>query len=146
MALQRRTPLTIGIGVAAVVLVGGGIATAVTLNDKGSAPSDNQRVETAVRDFYAALSDGAAAAAGKTCAGDRAQYDALPANQKQAMEQGKITLRVDSVEGIAITGERATAVTLGTLSMPGTPDSKRSANEHLRKEDGQWKVCSTDAK
>ncbi|MFJ9368182.1 hypothetical protein ACIRRA_27680 [Nocardia sp. NPDC101769] len=147
MSLQRRTPLTIGLGVAAVVLVGGGIAAAVTLNGKDSGPSDDKRVETAVRDFYDALSAGGASqAVGKTCAGDRAQYDALPEAQKKAMDQGKISMKVDSVQGITITGDHATAVTLGTLTLPGTADSKRSTDEHLRKEDGVWKVCSTDAK
>ncbi|MGW4354303.1 Rv0361 family membrane protein [Nocardia sp. NPDC004582] len=145
MTRHRRTPLTIGIGIAAAVLVGGGIATAVTLNGKDSAPSDAQRIETTLRDFYDTLSTGGASqAVGKTCAGDRAQYDALPEAQKKAMDQGKVSMKVDAVQGITITGERATAVTLGTLTMPGAAESKRSTNEHLRKEDGGWKVCSTD--
>ncbi|MFE3195682.1 hypothetical protein ACFXHA_42240 [Nocardia sp. NPDC059240] len=147
MTLNRRTPLTIGLGVAAVVLVGGGIATAVTLNGKDSGVSDDKRVETSVRDFYTALSSGGAAqAVGKTCAGDRAQYDALSDAQKQAMAQGRVSMKVDAVQGITITGDRATAETLGTFSLPGAADSKRSTTEHLRKEDGVWKVCSTDAK
>ncbi|MGV9667550.1 Rv0361 family membrane protein [Nocardia niigatensis] len=147
MSLQRRTPLTIGLGVAAVVLVGGGIATAVTLNGKDSGTSDDKRVETAVRDFYDTLGTGGASqAVGKTCAGDRAQYDALPEANKKAMDQGKIAMKVDSVQGIVITGDHATATTFGILTLPGAPDSKRSTNEHLRKEDGVWKVCSTDAK
>ncbi|MEC3913011.1 Rv0361 family membrane protein [Nocardia sp. CDC160] len=147
MTSNRRTPLTIGLGVAAVVLVGGGIATAVTLNGNDSGPSEDKRVETAVRDFYTTLGkDGASVAVGKACASDRAQYEALPESQKKAMDQGRVSMRVDSVQGITITGESATAVTLGTFSVPGAPDSKRSTNEHLRKEDGVWKVCSSDAK
>lgn len=146
MTRHRRTPLTIGIGIAAVVLVGGGIATAMTLNGKDSGSGDDKRIETTLRDFYGTLANGASQAVGKTCAGDRAQYDALPEAQKKAMDQGKVSMKVDAVQGITITGERATAVTLGTLTMPGAADSKRSTNEHLRKEDGVWKVCSTDGK
>ncbi|MFE5289257.1 hypothetical protein ACFRAQ_30180 [Nocardia sp. NPDC056611] len=147
MTRHKRTPLTIGIGIAAAVLVGGGIATAMTLNGKDSAPSDAKRIETTLRDFYATLSTGGASqAVGQTCAGDRAQYQGLPEAQRKAMDQGKVSMKVDSVEGVTVTGDRATAVTLGTLSLPGAADSKRSTNEHLRKEDGVWKVCSTDAK
>ncbi|MEC3954733.1 hypothetical protein VMT65_16965 [Nocardia sp. CDC153] len=147
MTSTRRTPLTIGLGVVAVVLVGGGIAAAVTLNGNDSGPSEDKRVETALRDFYTALSTGGASqAVGKTCASDRAQYDAYTDAQKKAMDQGRVSMRVDSVQGITITGDRATAVTLGTFSVPGAADSKRSTNEHLRKEDGVWKVCSSDAK
>ncbi|MFE3105859.1 Rv0361 family membrane protein [Nocardia tengchongensis] len=147
MTRHRRTPITIGIGIAAAVLVGGGIATAMTLNGKDSGPSDDKRIETTLRDFYGTLATGGAAqAVGQTCASDRAQYDALPDAQKQAMNQGKVSMKIDAVQGITVTGERATAVTLGTLSLPGAPDSKRSTNEHLRKENGVWKVCSTDGK
>ncbi|MFD7842318.1 hypothetical protein ACFV4K_05220 [Nocardia sp. NPDC059764] len=147
MTRHRRTPLTIGIGIAAAVLVGGGIATAMTLNGKDSGTTDDKRIETTLRDFYGTLSTGGASqAVGKTCTGDRAQYDALPEAQKKAMDQGKVSMKVDAVQGITITGERATAVTLGTLTMPGAADSKRSTNEHLRKEDGVWKVCSTDGR
>ncbi|GAB2567186.1 Rv0361 family membrane protein [Nocardia heshunensis] len=147
MTLNRRTPLTIGLGVAAVVLVGGGIATAVTLNGKDSGVSEDKRVETALRSFYDAMdSGGASQAVGKTCAGDRAQYDAFTDAQKQAMDKNRVSMKVDSVQGITITGDRATAVTLGTFTLPGAAADKRSIPEHLRKEDGVWKVCSTDAK
>ncbi|MVU78662.1 hypothetical protein GPX89_15585 [Nocardia sp. ET3-3] len=147
MTRNRRTPLTIGLGAVAVVLVGGGIATAVTLNGKDSGASDDKRVETALRDFYDAMSTGGASAAvGKTCASDRAQYDALPDAAKKGSDQGKISMKIDEIQGINITGDRATATTLGTITIPGVSDSKRSIPEHLRKEDGVWKVCSTDAK
>lgn len=130
-----------------MVLVGGGVATAVTLGGKDSGPSENQRVETALRDFYDALgSGGAAEAVDLTCAGDRAQYAALPESAKKQTDQNKVTMKVDSIGGITISGDRATATTLGTFTMPGSAPSKRSTSEHLRKEDGVWKVCSTDAK
>ncbi|WP_162958324.1 hypothetical protein [Nocardia yunnanensis] len=147
MTLKRRTPLTIGLGALAVALVGGGIATAVAVGGKDSGTSDDKRVETALRGFYDALdSGGAAKAVGKTCAGDRAQYDALPAAAKQQTDQNKVSMQVDSIQGIQITGDRATATTLGTFTMPGSAPSKRSTSEYLRKEDGVWKVCTTDAK
>lgn len=147
MTLVRRTPLTIGLGALVVVLVGGGIAAAVTLGGNDSAPSDDQRIESAVRDFYGTLStQGASVAVNQTCAGDRAQYAALPDAQKKAMDDGKVVMKVDSVQNIAIDGDRATATTAGVLSLPGAQDDKRSTTEHLRKEDGTWKVCSSDAK
>ncbi|MET9492862.1 hypothetical protein [Nocardia sp. NPDC006630] len=143
---RGRSPLIIGLIVAAVVLVGGGIAAAVSLTGK-TTPSDDQRIESTVRDFYGTLSDkGPSVAVTKACAADRAQYDALPDAQKSASDEGKISIRIVSVDHIAVTGDRATANLVGAMTMPGAEDKTTTATEHLRKEDGTWKVCSADGR
>ncbi|MRH88927.1 hypothetical protein GFY24_15985 [Nocardia sp. SYP-A9097] len=141
-----RKPLLVGLAVAAVVVVGGGIATAVSLSGKDS-PSDSQRIDSAIHDFYGTLSSkGPAVAVTKACTADRAEYDALPASQKAAAEQGRMEIRIVGVDQITVTGDRATAKMVGALSVPGSDDKTTTATEHLRKEEGAWKVCSTDGR
>ncbi|MEV6771569.1 hypothetical protein AB0N05_23390 [Nocardia sp. NPDC051030] len=143
----RRTGLIVGLSVLAVAVLGGGTATAVYLNGKESATTDNQRIESAIRDFYGTLSkQGPSVAVQQACAADRAEFNALPASQKSAADQGKFTIQIVSVDKIAITGDRATAAMTGSLALAGTDNKTTTATEHLRKEDGSWKVCSADGK
>lgn len=141
-----RKPLFVGLAVAAVVVVGGGVAAAVSLSGKDS-PSDSQRIDSAIRDFYGTLSaKGPGVAVTKACAADRAEYDALSTAQKSASEQGRMDIRIVSIDQIAVTGDRATAKMVGALSVSGADDKSTTASEHLRKEEGTWKVCSTDGR
>lgn len=113
----------------------------------GTGKTDEQQVESAVRDFYQALSkEGPGAASTKACAPDRTEYQALSDAQKKAAERGRFEIHIDSVGKIAITGDRATAEMKGTVALPGAEGKQTTGNEHLRKEDGAWKVCSSDAK
>ncbi|WP_330183108.1 hypothetical protein OHB26_05270 [Nocardia sp. NBC_01503] len=141
-----RKPLLIGVIAAAVIVVGGGIATAVSLSGKDS-PGDSQRIDSAIRDFYGTLSaKGPGVAVTKACAADRAEYDALPAAQQAAAEQGRMDIRIVSIDQVTVTGDRATAKMVGALTVPGSDDKTTTATEHLRKEEGTWRVCSTDGR
>ncbi|WP_067722147.1 Rv0361 family membrane protein [Nocardia yamanashiensis] len=113
----------------------------------GTAKTEEQQVESAVRDFYQALSkEGPGVASTKACAPDRTEYQALSDAQKKAAEQGRFEINIDSVGKIAITGDRATAEMKGTVALPGAEGKQTTGNEHLRREDGSWKVCSSDGK
>ncbi|WP_067562287.1 Rv0361 family membrane protein [Nocardia acidivorans] len=141
-----RKPLVIGVIAAAVIVVGGGIATAVSLSGKDS-PGDSARIDAAIRDFYGTLAaKGPGVAVTKSCAADRAEYDALPAAQKAAAEQGRMELRIAGVGEITVTGDLATAKMTGALVVPGSDDKTTTATEHLRREQGTWRVCSTDGR
>nr|WP_297619687.1 hypothetical protein [Nocardia sp.] len=131
---------------AAVVVVGGGIAAAVSLTGKAT-PTDDQRIESSVHDFYDTLAaKGPSIAVAAACSADRAEYDALPAAQKSASDEGKIDIRIVAVDHIAVTGDRATANSVGTMTVPGAEDKTITTTQHLREEDGAWKVCSADGK
>ncbi|GAB4583508.1 Rv0361 family membrane protein [Nocardia sp. IFM 10818] len=137
-----RTRLAASLILLAVPLTGCGTATAGK-----EAPGDDQRIEAAVREFYGLLSEqGPGVAVTKACATDRAEWDALPDTQKSAAEMGKLSIRIVAVEDIVITGDRATATMTGGLALPGAEDKNTTATEHLRKEEGAWKVCSADGK
>lgn len=141
-----RKPLLIGLIVSALIVIGGGIAAAAFLTGK-STPSDDERISAAVHDFYETLSaKGPSVAVTKACAADRAEFDALPAAQKAGADRGKFTIRIVEVNQIVATADRATAQMTGALTMAGADDKTTTATEHLRKEDGAWKVCSTDGK
>ncbi|MFE7795977.1 hypothetical protein [Nocardia sp. NPDC057440] len=146
---KKRTGLFIGLLVL-VLIIAGGIAAGVVLTVQGKTPlaSDEKKIEVAIHDFYDALGkDGFRAAAAKACASDRAEFDALSEEQKQAFDASKVSVTIDRIENIVITGDRATAHVVGhlTLTLPGeAPDTDDSTNEHLRKEDGKWRVCSAE--
>ncbi|WP_067702140.1 Rv0361 family membrane protein [Nocardia jejuensis] len=143
---SRRTGLLVGLSVLAVAVIGGGTALAVTMTGKDT-PTDTQRIESSIRDFYSTLAaQGPSIAFTQACAADRAQFDALPAAQRTASDQGKVTMDVASIDQIIVTGDRATATTIGTLKLPGAQDKPTTTAEHLRDEDGTWKVCSSDAR
>jgi hypothetical protein len=148
---KSRTGLIIGLLILILVIVGG-LAAGVVLTVQGKTPlsSDEKKIEVAVRDFYEALSsDGFGAAAAKTCSADRREFEALTPEQRKEFDAAKISVTIDSVDNIVITGDRATAHINGKLSLtlpdevPNT-DTDTGTNEHLRKEDGKWKVCSKE--
>ncbi|WP_245547065.1 Rv0361 family membrane protein [Nocardia brevicatena] len=147
---KNRTGLIIGLVAAGLVAVVG-IATVVVLTVQGRTPiaSDEQRIEAAIRDFYDTLSnDGMAAAAAMACKADRDEFDDMSASEKVEIGRADFSVTIESVENIVITGDRATAHVTGqmTFSLPGkdetSTDSDDSSEETLKKEDGEWKVCS----
>lgn len=147
---KRRTGLIIGLLVL-VLVIAGAVAAGVVLTVQGKTPlaSDEKKIEVAIHDFYDTLgSDGFAAAAAKTCAADRAEFDTLTDEQKKQFDTAKVEVDIDKIDDIVITGDRATARITGklTLTLPGeTPDTDTGTTEHLRKEDGKWKICSAES-
>ncbi|MFI6045426.1 hypothetical protein ACIA8C_27615 [Nocardia sp. NPDC051321] len=147
---SRKSKIALIIGLVAVVLLalGGVVVLGAVLTAQGKGPlaSDSKRIEVAVHDFYDTLqAKGFRAAAAKACEADRAEFDALPEEQKQEFESATVAVTIDKIENIVITGETATAHIVGklTLEVPGqAPDTDTSTTEHLKKEDGKWKVCS----
>lgn len=146
---KRRTGLIIGLLVL-VLVIAGAVAAGVVLTVQGKTPlaSDEKKIEVAIHDFYDTLgSDGFAAAAAKACAADRAEFDTLTEDQKKEFDTAKIDVSIDKIDNIVITDDRATAKITGklTLTIPGeVPDTDAGTTEHLRKEDGKWKVCSAE--
>ncbi|WP_067818372.1 Rv0361 family membrane protein [Nocardia inohanensis] len=134
--------------IGAIVLGAGLVAGCSSASGStGTGKTDEQRIESAVRDFYQTLSkEGPAAAAAKACAPDRTEYQALSAAQQKAAEQGRFEIHIDAVSKIAVTGDRGTAEMKGTVALPGADGKQTTGTEHLRKEDGGWKVCSSDGK
>ncbi|MBL1074901.1 hypothetical protein JK358_10905 [Nocardia sp. 2] len=142
MTLARRLCLALGVGALTVIVTACGTAAA----GKDSA-TDDQRIETAAREFYDTLAaDGPSVAAARACEPDRTEFDSLPADQKAAVDRGKFTIKITSVDDIVITGDRATAGLTGTLTLPGAEGKSSTTAQHFRKENGTWKVCSADGK
>lgn len=147
---QRKTGLIIGLLVL-VLVIAGAVAAGVVLTMQGKTPlaSDEKKIEVAIHDFYDTLgSRGFAAAAAKSCAADRAEFDTLTEEQKKEFDTAKIEVSIDKIDDIVVTGDRASARITGklTLTIPGeTPDTDTGTTEHLRKEDGKWKVCSAES-
>ncbi|MFE9582428.1 hypothetical protein ACFYO1_39050 [Nocardia sp. NPDC006044] len=147
---SRRGKIGLIAGLIAVVLLalGGVVVLGAVLTAQGKGPlaSDGKRIENAIRDFYDTLDNkGFQAAAAKACAADRAEFEALPEEQRQQFESATVAVHIDKIENIVITGDTATAHIVGklTLEVPGqAPDTDTSTTEHLTKEDGKWKVCS----
>lgn len=147
---SRKGKVGLVIALIAVVLLALGgvvvIGAVLTAQGKGPFASDAQRIQSAIHDFYNTLeAKGFQAAAAKACAADRAEFDALPAEQKLEFDTAAISVEIDKIDNIKIDGELATARITGklTLELPGTePDTDTSTTEHLTKEDGKWKVCS----
>ncbi|WP_327113113.1 hypothetical protein OHB12_30600 [Nocardia sp. NBC_01730] len=135
------------VALVALVIAGAVIVGALlTSQGKGPLSSDEKKIELAIRDFYEVLgAHGFRAAAEKACAADRAEFDAMTEEQKKEFDAATVSVTIERIEGIVVTGRSATANITGklTVAIPGeTPDSDTSTTEHLRKEDGQWKVCS----
>ncbi|MEV5838495.1 hypothetical protein [Nocardia sp. NPDC052112] len=147
---KRRTGLIIGLLVL-VLVIAGAVAAGVVLTAQGKTPlaSDEKKIEVAIHDFYDTLGkQGFAAAAAKACAADRAEFDTLTEEQKKEFDTAKVEVSIDKIDNVVITGDRATARITGklTLTVPGeTPDTDTGTTEHLRKEDGKWKVCSAES-
>lgn len=141
---QRRTGLIVGIVVLVLVLAGA-VGAALLLRDEPS--SDTQRIDAAIRDFYDGLNtDGPAKAVTGACAQDVADFEALPADQRASLDRNRFTVRIESIEGITVTGDRATATVRGSLAPASSPQSEQASNtqQHLRNEGGVWRVCSAD--
>ncbi|MEU7633433.1 hypothetical protein AB0C34_26230 [Nocardia sp. NPDC049220] len=131
----------------ALVLSGVVIAGAVlTSRGKGPLASDEKKIEVAIRDFYDILgSEGFRAAAERACAADHAEFGAMTEAQKQEFDTATVSVTIDKIEDIVVIGDRATAEITGKLTVvvPGEqPDIDTSTTEHLKKENGTWKVCS----
>lgn len=144
---KKYTGLIIALVIVALVVVGA-VVTGVVLTVQGKTPlaSDEKQIEVAIRDFYEVLdNDGFVAAAQKACAADRTEIANLSADEKAEFDKATISVRIDAVNDIVVTGDTATAEVSGqlTLTLPGMePDTDSTTTEHLKKEDGTWKVCS----
>lgn len=147
---KRRTGLIVG-AVAAVVVVVAAIAAVAVLTVQGRTPlsSDDQQIESSLREFYGTLSDdGFAAATRLACKADRDEFDAMSDAEKSEAEKLGFTVAIDSVDNIVVTGDRAKAEIKGkfSLSAPGGGEDEEmddSSEENLVKEDGEWRVCSS---
>ncbi|WP_405166994.1 hypothetical protein OG203_18975 [Nocardia sp. NBC_01499] len=145
---KSKIGLIVALVVVLLLALGGVVVLGAVLTTQGKGPlaSDGKRIEVAIHDFYDTLqAKGFRAAAGKACAADQAEFDALPEEQKQEFESATVAVNIDKIENIVINGEAATAHIVGklTLEVPGqAPDTDTSTTEHLKKEDGKWKVCS----
>ncbi len=147
---KKRTGLFVGLGIAALVVVGVLIAGVVlTLQGRTPLSSDEKKIDVAVRDFYDTLdADGFIAAAGLACQADRTEIDNLTTEQREQFDKATVQVSIDEVKDIVITGDDAKATVVGqlTLSVEGEePDTESSTEEHLTKEDGTWKICSAPA-
>lgn len=145
----QRTGLILAVIAVLLLATGAVVAAALVLTDPRTEapPSDAQRIEAAIRDFYDTLgANGFRAAATKTCATDRTEFDALPEPEKQRFDRTDVEVTIDKIENIMITGDTATAHVTGrlTLTLPGEqPDTDNNTDEHLKKENGVWKICSS---
>lgn len=147
---KRRTGLIIG-AVVAVLVVIGAVSAVVVLTMQGKTPiaSDEQQVENALREFYGTLGDeGFVAAAQLACQADRDEIEAMSDSDRAEADKADFSVEIDSVDNIVITGDRAEATITGkfSLSIPGSSDDEvdESSDEDLVKEDGEWRVCSSD--
>ncbi|UGT53758.1 hypothetical protein [Nocardia asteroides] len=147
---KKRTGLFIALGVVALVVIGA-VITGILLTVQGRTPlsSDEKQIEVAVRDFYDTLGDeGFVAAAELACEADRKEIENLTPEQRQQFEAASVSVDIDKVENIVITGDTAKATVVGklTLSVQGEePNTEDSTEEHLKKENGTWKICSAPA-
>ena len=146
---KSRTGLISGL-IVLLLVIAGGITAGIVLTAQGRTPlaSDEKKIEVAIRDFYETLGeDGFAAAAATACAGDRDEFEALSEEQKREFDQTQVSIVINEITDIVITGDRATATITGrmTLTVPGeSPDTDTDTEEHVKKEDGTWKVCSAE--
>ncbi|MEU3014696.1 Rv0361 family membrane protein [Nocardia asteroides] len=147
---KKRTGLFIALGLVALVVLGA-VVTGVVLTLQGRTPlsSDEKQIEVAIRDFYDTLdSDGFIAAAELACEADRTEIANLTPEQRQQFDVATVSVDIDRVDDIVITGDTAKATVVGklTLSVAGEePETEDSTEEHLKKEDGTWKICSAPA-
>ncbi|MEU1985507.1 hypothetical protein [Nocardia sp. NPDC019395] len=146
---KRRTGLIIG-AVVAVLVVAAAVAAMVVLTLQGKTPlsSDEQQIESTLREFYGTLTDdGFEAASQLACKADRDEFAAMPDADKAEAEKLAFAVDIKSVDDIVVTGDKAKAKITGTFTfaMPGDSDdeSDDSSEENLVKEDGEWRVCSS---
>ncbi|MFF2088476.1 hypothetical protein ACFVVM_32230 [Nocardia sp. NPDC058176] len=147
---KSRTGLFITLGVVALVVIGA-LITGVVLTMQGRTPlaTDEKKIEVAIRDFYDTLdADGFIAAAELACEADRSEIENLSPEQRQQFDSASVSVVIDEVTDIVITGDTAKATVVGelTLTVEGSePNTEDSTEEHLLKEDGTWKICSAPA-
>ncbi|WP_039796315.1 Rv0361 family membrane protein [Nocardia araoensis] len=147
---KSHTGLIAGLVVIVVLMIAGALIAGIFLTTQGKGPlaSDEKRIELAIRDFYETLDRrGFRAAAEQACARERAAFDAMTESEKKEFDSTSVSVTIDRIEDIVVTGDTATAKVTGklTVAVPGEqPDTETSTTEHLRKEDGKWKVCSPE--
>jgi len=88
--------------------------------------------------FVGAAPESTRAVADAVIAGDEAAYLAA---MKDVMQQS-MTLRLDKVENIVVTGDTATADVTITAIIGGQQEQTQSDKAELVKEDGEWKDCT----
>ncbi|MFC4125104.1 Rv0361 family membrane protein [Nocardia rhizosphaerae] len=146
----KRTGLFIVLGVVGLVVFGA-ILTGVVLTLQGRTPlsSDEKQIEVAVRDFYDTLDDeGFVAASALACEADRREIETLTPEQRRQFESASVSVTIDKVDDIVVTGDTAKATVVGTLTLSvlgEEPNTEDSTEEHLKKENGTWKICSVPA-
>jgi hypothetical protein len=142
--------LIVGLVAIVALVIAGAVIAGVFLTSQGRGPlaSDEKRIELAIRDFYETLDTrGFRAAAEQACAHERAAFEAMTESEKSEFDSTSISVTIDRIEDIVVTGDTATAKVTGklTVEVPGEqPDTESSTTEHLTKEDGKWKVCSAE--
>ncbi|UAK32936.1 nuclear transport factor 2 family protein [Nocardia asteroides] len=147
---KSNTGLIAGLVVIVVLVITGAVIAGVLLTSQGKGPlaSNEKRVELAIRDFYETLdSRGFRAAAELACTHERAAFEAMTESEKMEIDSTSVSVSIDRIEDIVVSGDTATAKVTGklTVAVPGEqPDTETSTTEHLKKEDGKWKVCSAE--
>jgi hypothetical protein len=147
---KSHTGLIVGLVAIVALVIAGAVIAGVFLTSQGRGPlaSDEKRIELAIRDFYETLDTrGFRAAAEQACAHERAAFEAMTESEKSEFDSTSISVTIDRIDDIVVTGDTATAKVTGklTVAVPGEqPDTESSTTEHLKKEDGKWKVCSAE--
>ncbi|MGW4279414.1 Rv0361 family membrane protein [Nocardia sp. NPDC004750] len=147
---KSHTGLIAGLVVIVVLVIAGALIAGVFLTTQGKGPlaSDEKKIELAIRDFYETLDRrGFRAAAEQACARERAAFEAMTESEKKEFDRTSVSVTIDRIDDIVVTGDTATAKVTGklTVAVPGEqPDTETSTTEHLKKEDGKWKVCSPE--
>ncbi|MBF6193164.1 hypothetical protein U3653_15645 [Nocardia sp. CDC186] len=147
---KSHTGLIAGLVVIVVLVIAGAVIAGFFLTTRGKGPlaSDEKRIELAIRDFYETLDTrGFRAAAEQACVRERAAFEAMTESEKREFDSTSVSVTIDRIDDIVVTGDTATAKVSGklTVAVPGEqPDTETSTTEHLKKEDGKWKVCSQE--
>ncbi|MGW5379084.1 Rv0361 family membrane protein [Nocardia sp. NPDC003999] len=147
---KSHTGLIAGLVVIVVLVIAGALIAGIFLTTQGKGPlaSDEKKIELAIRDFYETLDRrGFRAAAEQACARERAAFEAMTESEKKEFDSTSVSVTIDRIDDIVVTGDTATAKVTGklTVAVPGEqPDTETSTTEHLKKEDGKWKVCSPE--
>ncbi|MFE7743107.1 hypothetical protein [Nocardia sp. NPDC057455] len=147
---KSHTGLIVGLVAIVALVIAGAVIAGVFLTSQGRGPlaSDEKRVELSIRDFYETLDTrGFRAAAEQACARERAAFEAMTESEKSEFDSTSVSITIDRIDDVVVIGDTATAKVTGklTVAVPGEqPDTETSTTEHLKKEDGKWKVCSAE--
>ncbi|WP_155981063.1 hypothetical protein [Nocardia sp. CNY236] len=140
--------MIVGLVVVVALVIAGAAIAGIFLTTQGRGPfaSDEKKIELAIRDFYDALGTyGFRSAIEQVCASELAAFDMMTEDQKREFDDASVVVAIDTIDDITVTGDTATAHVAGTLTVmaPGEqPDTETNTTEHLKKENGEWKVCS----